>query len=499
MGLFDLLKKALKGTTPPKPIEGSETSLRAEPAYAVRKSYNSETNQYDNEKCQNEPVPTKELSKKNQIFESHVDRNLKGIELERDGNVDAAISLYELNIAERFEGNHPYDSLANLYRERKQYDEEMRVLLQAVDVFGELEVSSPRQDVSPKLQRFRERLEQTKDRKELSAIKLSNGLLSGEVILIDWISGKHRNVFFPRYYSETYGIDAERSLEKLFKEGYVTEGSPLYSLEALTVPKLKELLKSKQLKVGGKKADLIARITEKFSEAEVEAIVGDNPVMLITAKGEATLKAFYYIVPAHRRPSSDGSYNVASAIRHVAKYDYNPLNADISFALIGMSIEKHARNRKYGLMRNSIRSMAEQLEREKRYDNALFHYLRVFISETSGMGNGNRVSLVRNLLIDGFPSYKNVERLVLRLDVDEEEFRNMFVDTWERTRGELPYHYLDANECYHCFFHASLGNAEELEMLYSNAYRRLQDEYNDESFYEMFRVHIPYDHAERFG
>ena len=94
---------------------------------------------------------------------------------------------------------------------------------------------------------------------------------------------------------------------------------------------------------------------------------------------------------------------MASAIRHVKRFDYNPPNGDISFALIETEVLKHAKNRKYGLMRRSIECLAEQLEREKRYDDALFHYLRVFISETSGMWNGNRVSLVRNLLIRRVP------------------------------------------------------------------------------------------------
>ena len=75
----------------------------------------------------------------------------------------------------------------------------------------------------------------------------------------------------------------------------------------------------------------------------------------------------------------------------------------------------------------------------------------------------------------------------------------MFVYAWDRTRGELPYHYLTANECYRCFFLASQKDEDELEALYNNAYRRLQSEYDDETFYETFRVYPPFDHVERFG
>jgi tetratricopeptide (TPR) repeat protein len=91
-----------------------------------------------------------------------VDRNLTGKELEKEGYVDNAIELYELNVKARFEGNSPYDRLTIIYRKRKQYDEEIRVLEQAISVFEALSKSSPRQDVNPKLDKFRERLKKVR-------------------------------------------------------------------------------------------------------------------------------------------------------------------------------------------------------------------------------------------------------------------------------------------------------------------------------------------------
>ncbi|MCM3572515.1 HIRAN domain-containing protein [Mesobacillus subterraneus] len=91
-----------------------------------------------------------------------VKRNLLGKDLEKEGYVDNAIELYEINVKERFSGNFPYDRLATIYRKRKQYGEEIRVLEQAVSVFEELSTSSQRQDVKPKLDKFRERLEKVR-------------------------------------------------------------------------------------------------------------------------------------------------------------------------------------------------------------------------------------------------------------------------------------------------------------------------------------------------
>jgi hypothetical protein len=87
-----------------------------------------------------------------------VERNLRGRELEREGHVDNAVELYQANVQEGFEGNHPYDRLATIYRQRKDYASEVAVLERAVEVFKALVESSPRSDVQTKLAKFRERL-----------------------------------------------------------------------------------------------------------------------------------------------------------------------------------------------------------------------------------------------------------------------------------------------------------------------------------------------------
>ena len=93
-------------------------------------------------------------------FSNMVDNNLNGIELEKNGKVDEAVKLYEKNVSMGFEGNHPYDRLAIIYRKNKDYDNEIRVLEKAIAVFEKVNPSRPDRD--PKLQRFKDRLEKAK-------------------------------------------------------------------------------------------------------------------------------------------------------------------------------------------------------------------------------------------------------------------------------------------------------------------------------------------------
>jgi tetratricopeptide (TPR) repeat protein len=98
-------------------------------------------------------------------FNLQVERNLKGIELERAGEVEKAIELYEANISEEFEGNHPYDRLAIIYRKYGRIDDEIRVLQEAIQVFR-INVNEHRMDREPKLENFKKRLDKALSLKE---------------------------------------------------------------------------------------------------------------------------------------------------------------------------------------------------------------------------------------------------------------------------------------------------------------------------------------------
>ena len=86
-----------------------------------------------------------------------VERNLEGIKLEKKGETDKAIVLYEKNLKENFEGSHPYNRLAIIYRKRGQIEEEIKVLEKAIYLYENI-VYKARVDRLVKLEKFKERL-----------------------------------------------------------------------------------------------------------------------------------------------------------------------------------------------------------------------------------------------------------------------------------------------------------------------------------------------------
>jgi hypothetical protein len=87
-------------------------------------------------------------------------RNVAAIQHELRGEWDAAIELYEANVAEGFAGDLPYGHLALIYTKRQRPADVVRVLERAVEVFSALPRSNP--DRMPRLRVFRQRLKEAR-------------------------------------------------------------------------------------------------------------------------------------------------------------------------------------------------------------------------------------------------------------------------------------------------------------------------------------------------
>ena len=62
-------------------------------------------------------------------------------------------------------------------------------------------------------------------------------------------------------------------------------------MEFLTIPELKNILKSKQLKVSGKKSILLERIFSNFKQEELQYYI-KNSFYILTEQGKNTLSQY---------------------------------------------------------------------------------------------------------------------------------------------------------------------------------------------------------------
>jgi len=93
-----------------------------------------------------------------EILDIMVDRNNKGIELEKKEDIENAIKLYEQNVADEFFGTHPYDRLAIIYRKRKQFDDEIRIIKKAIEIIGDAKYKKRLEKAKILKEKYKERI-----------------------------------------------------------------------------------------------------------------------------------------------------------------------------------------------------------------------------------------------------------------------------------------------------------------------------------------------------
>jgi hypothetical protein len=101
--------------------------------------------------------PTAYGREADRIFKELFDRNARAKALEKSGETDHAINLYEQNVTDCFDGTYPYERLRVIYTEREQYGAAIRVCQAFVDTADILiKLGAPRTALQPKRKEFKE-------------------------------------------------------------------------------------------------------------------------------------------------------------------------------------------------------------------------------------------------------------------------------------------------------------------------------------------------------
>ena len=97
----------------------------------------------------------------------------------------------------------------------------------------------------------------------------SNPLNSVEISFLDYIDTKKvRELSLPGYWTYEYNLDFKYVISKLINNGYMIVSS-VPEFDRLKVDELKDILRKHNLKVSGKKADLIQRIEENITSEQL--------------------------------------------------------------------------------------------------------------------------------------------------------------------------------------------------------------------------------------
>jgi hypothetical protein len=127
-----------------------------------------------------------------------------------------------------------------------------------------------------------------------------------EILVLHYANGVDVNQgLIQVFWKDTYQIDPNKTLKKLLKlELIKIDDNPLSILQQYRVPELKEILKNHNLKVSGRKNELIKRITESVSKEEI-IHSEKSTYYTYTPEGKNIVDTTVYIMYFHQHPYFD--------------------------------------------------------------------------------------------------------------------------------------------------------------------------------------------------
>lgn len=131
-------------------------------------------------------------------------------------------------------------------------------------------------------------------------ILLDEKILPGDLILLWRINFDNftNESVIPQYFEYRYGVDSDNSIKVLHELKFAETCTATESLTELTIPQLKNLLKSKGINATGKKQELLNNIIENITEEELSSMFSLRKYR-ITKLGKKVIENHPEIIKKH--------------------------------------------------------------------------------------------------------------------------------------------------------------------------------------------------------
>lgn len=300
-----------------------------------------------------------------------------------------------------------------------------------------------------------------------------------EILFLDYIDGKPtKNPSFPGYWNYLYNSNPNLMLKKIINNGYVKKSDYLFNMQKEKVATLKEILRQNGLKVSGKKAELIKRITENLPESECKKIFNSS-FYQHTEKAKELLNQHKALIYFHKR----SFYNYDISIKDVYQYslNYPQFNEyNIMRNLLKKGLDKFSNNKSWGLYRNSLLGIAYTFMDEQKYIESLNLLLEICYRDLSGLGNNNILTPELSQLAPGIISM--IQSVTESLQIDNNKLKEIYIEVVNKI--ELPFHYFTKTDSWE-ILNASLNNDElAVKKLYKKAKTKIPKSISNNYFYK---------------
>ena len=310
------------------------------------------------------------------------------------------------------------------------------------------------------------------------------GLYPHEILLLSYAS-KYKTVGneYPKFWWYDYGIrDVDVALKSLKDRDFLKIGSLKSAIENETVAVLKDILKNNNMKVSGKKAQLVQRILEELPEKELKNCFTKYTYEL-TDSGKTILDNEKHILYIHRHRIEDlDIWSLNKMVQERAGIPYR----DVIWGYMNQRSMIYLKNGDFGLYRNCRFSMSEFVMEEGRLENSISLLAEIIRFDLSGLSN-NFSGKFMDLYIDMYFPYKDsiltvapgiinrVRDYQNRKSLSDNELKMKLLEDMRRI--QLPFSVFTVNECAEIVLLEINEDKKELGKLYNKAKRRYKKEY----------------------
>lgn len=196
-----------------------------------------------------------------------------------------------------------------------------------------------------------------------------------------------KNSDFPQWMKYECGVEEPLKKQKqLLTEGFLKQCSFEETLHKLTVPQLKDIIRSQGLPNANKKADLIAIISANANRSIISLPVGYTT----SEKGNSFLEENEELLSADSFKVYDVS--VEEYFNEAKSYTEGYNSLDVVKSILNKRIAIYSKQKNFGFLRNVYLKLAEIAEREKDYSCAIKNYIFTTYYDVTGLGNNNSFS-----------------------------------------------------------------------------------------------------------
>lgn len=352
----------------------------------------------------------------------------------------------------------------------------MSFLKKVVNLFSKNESQIKPRILAPK---HNEEFPPSAEKFELNQIINDGGLTIEEILMLsihDEIDPSKDT--FPGYWNYSYNVDPRVIFTRLLEKGYyIKEKSLPTTLQRKTVGELKDILRKYNLKVSGKKKELINRILNELNEEDQKSIDLIEVYKRNDSKAKEVIENNEHIPFFHRNSTEISIYEA-----HDFK-NKNPNLSPIEIAreLLELKARKYISNGDWGLYRNTRVYLAELEMKEKNLEIALILLFEVCYLDLSGMGNNFNPEFMHIYEKHFFPYEKSLEKLApgivnyirelkVKLNHTDDTLKQFYLKTLENY--QVPFHLFKKNECAEILLAEINHDMERLKKIYKIAEKR---------------------------